>query len=76
MKAHRYRCPFGATTLRASDAKTLLDKITTHNLIAHGPMLPILVCGAAPLRPEYRPEPVPSVRFVTRRLVGLEKRGI
>ena len=75
MTTHTYRCPFGATTLRASNAKSLRDKILTHNLTAHGPY-PIIVCGAAPMRPEYRPAPQPATRFVTRRLEGLSGRGI
>lgn len=73
MTTHTYRCPRGATALRATNAKSLRDKITTHNMTAHGPY-PIIVCGAAPMRPA--PSPRPPTQFVTRRLVGPGNRGI
>lgn len=45
MVKHTYRCPFGATLIRADNAKSLRQKITDHNVMAHG-VRPLIVCGA------------------------------
>ncbi len=72
MKAHTYRCPFGSTTLRASNEKSLRDKIKTHNLTAHSPR-PIIICGAGPASPNTH-QPVAPI--AARRYAGLSGRGI
>lgn len=56
-----YRCPFGGTFLRASNAKELTAKVTTHNLVAHGPYA-VIVCGARGVRAE----PTKATRSTTR----------
>lgn len=51
MRSHIYRCPFGATTLRADNEKSLQSKISDHNIMAHGRMA-IITCTPRPVHPE------------------------
>jgi hypothetical protein len=72
MTTYKFRCPHGSTTLRASNAKSLQDKIVTHNMTAHCPR-PIIMCGAGPASPNTH-QPVEPI--TARRYAGLSGRGI